>query len=161
MAYADVTVTSSTTITAADLNQMRANAQHLRDDLVGRVLAQSPTTLTDPLSAVTRMRLRFDVGSLTWFSDWTSSPVYVPLPGAVTNLDAGGLTGGRTDLVITAEQERPGVYQITELTRLAMFISADVKRLSFFGEVKIGSGGGFARALTAVGSYGTGLTAPA
>ena len=162
MAWADVEIDTLTTIEAADLNQMRANAQHVRDDLVGRVLAVAPiefvTAHLFPQNTMSRVRLRFGLGALAWLTDWAAGAEYAPLPGITTNLDAGGVADGGTELVVTAHLGFPGnAYEESELFRLATFISSDIASVSFFGELKVGPTEAFARSITLVGSYVGGL----
>ncbi len=162
MGWADVEITTLTTITAADLNQMRDNAEHLREDLVGRVLAAVGTEFAVLDYSATYVRLRFDVGSLTWYTDWSTSAVFEPIAGNVRNLSTFGLTEGPNDLIVTLEHGTPSTYTETELFHLTTFLTADANFLGFYGEVRVNPSINVAgaRYVTMVSAYKVVLSAP-
>jgi hypothetical protein len=69
MAYTAVTITTLTTITSADLNQLRDNATYLRDEYEGRVVATKLWETNNSVAGQT-WRVRVEVGGSMFTGVW-------------------------------------------------------------------------------------------
>ncbi len=154
MAYADVEFVPTEIITEAMLDQMQTNAQHLRDENIGRVLVSSPVQQSVSHGNGLLVRVQLEIGSLVWYSfGYLNTGIFAPISAlGLDNLPTEGLSAGAY-LVRVSLQVQASFSATHLMLALHYFHTIDTKFLTVYGDIRLTSYAAQLRRFTLVGSH--------
>ncbi len=154
MAYTDVEFVTTEIITEAMLDQMQTNAQHLRDENIGRMLVSSPVFQSAFQFNGQLISVKLEIGSLVWFSaGYLNTGIFAPISAlGLDNLPTEGLSARAYVVRVSLEvQASPSATHV--MLELHYFHTLDTKFLTAYGDIRLTSNAAQLRRFTLVGSH--------